>query len=1110
MNVLEEFKIIYQLDFETNTAKVINSPDAKGDIIIPKSIKYKSNEFIINEIGSKSFYKNKKIKTIDFPIDSELRIINKKAFSSSSLETLILPSKLNILEEGWCSKTTELTKIIISPENPYFKYLNNTQKVLIGKSNLEADDYDNIVFANRHMPTIFVPPNIKRINSDAFSYSKLQNIKFAENSQLITISNNAFKCSLIESVNIPPSVKELGKKCFCFCEKMRVLTFSEDSELEVIGRNAFTYTKIRNLFIPSKVRLMRGNPITNTNNLFDISISPKNRFFMSPANCKGLILCKKDEDSENHEILVCAKNNITTAIIPPYVTSINSFAFYKCESLESIMIPNDSNLRTIEEFAFYRTSIDYIRIPKTVRKIGTGAFGYCQKLSTVIIPTDSELTTIEKSAFSQTLINNLYIPSNTRYLEKGWLNGFNILGVINVSSENQYFKYLDESKQIIVGRKDVENDDYDEIVFADRLIKYAFIPSNIKKIGPHAFNNCHAIVQIDFPQNSQLEFIGEDAFSESSISSIIIPPHVTRIPERAFCNCHDLRSVIFEKDNQIVSFGNSAFFDTDIEEFTIPISLKSIGDNAFACCPNLNTFIIPENSELTSIGIGVFENSPIESLFIPANVNEIDEGWCSKMNDLTQITLSPNNKNFIYIDNKMLIGKSKKNKDSDEYDLLLFARRDIKSIVIPSFVRIIGAYAFNSCKSLEKVKFSESPQLIEIHKAAFRKTALESISIPKSVQLIDSRAFASCHNLHTVEIPPDSECHTIGNTAFLKCPIEQISIPKSVLNIDSEAFYRCEKMTDVFFDEESQLTSISMSAFSFSGIERISIPDSVRTISDFAFNECNNLRKIEISENSQLISIGNEAFNQTQIGHLFIPSKTFCLSDNWCYDIPTLNDITISSENEYITYLDDSHQIVVGHYKSTSDTFDSIIFANRNIENVFIPSQIITIRSNSFNGCSCIQKVDFAKNSKLLYIGYYGFAESQIRRISLPDSLKIIERFAFANCPKLETVYFSENSNLCVIEMNAFLMSSIKYFSAPKSTIIIKSGAFKNCNNFNAIELLGEKVMICDICNSENFFLAAFPNSKDAFIEINIAKVNKGFKAFFAPYTKCYWNILTD
>ena len=154
--------------------------------------------------------------------------------------------------------------------------------------------------------------------------------------------------------------------------------------------------------------------------------------------------------------------------------------------------------------------------------------------------------------------------------------------------------------------------------------------------------------------------------------------------------------------------------------------------------------------------------------------------------------------------------------------------------------------------------------------------------------------------------------------------------------------------------------------------------------------------------------------------------------------------------------------------------------------------------------------MDFAKNSKLLYIGYYGFAESQIRRISLPDSLKIIERFAFANCPKLETVYFSENSNLCVIEMNAFLMSSIKYFSAPKSTIIIKSGAFKNCNNFNAIELLGEKVMICDICNSENFFLAAFPNSKDAFIEINIAKVNKGFKAFFAPYTKCYWNILTD
>lgn len=53
-------------------------------------------------------------------------------------------------------------------------------------------------------------------------------------------------------------------------------------------------------------------------------------------------------------------------------------------------------------------------------------------------------------------------------------------------------------------------------------------------------------------------------------------------------------------------------------------------------------------------------------------------------------------------ENKYLLGKSDPN--NDEFDILLFASRDIEKISIPSNIRIISSYAFNYCLSLKKVE----------------------------------------------------------------------------------------------------------------------------------------------------------------------------------------------------------------------------------------------------------------------------------------------------------------------------------------------------------------------------------------------------------------------
>ena len=73
----------------------------------------------------------------------------------------------------------------------------------------------------------------------------------------------------------------------------------------------------------------------------------------------------------------------------------------------------------------------------------------------------------------------------------------------------------------------------------------------------------------------------------------------------------------------------------------------------------------------------------------------------------------------------------------------------MKEIVIPSSVTIIEEKAFNGCKSLCKVTFSQS---------------LNEITLPSSLVSIEDHAFEKCKSLIKVTLP--SSLISIGISAF--------------------------------------------------------------------------------------------------------------------------------------------------------------------------------------------------------------------------------------------------------------------------------------------------------------------------------------------------------
>ena len=70
-----------------------------------------------------------------FSEDSQLKIIESNAFNGTSIESLMIPPNLEVLENGWCAGVGKLIDIKIM--NNQKNFLNYNSDFILGKSDLK-------------------------------------------------------------------------------------------------------------------------------------------------------------------------------------------------------------------------------------------------------------------------------------------------------------------------------------------------------------------------------------------------------------------------------------------------------------------------------------------------------------------------------------------------------------------------------------------------------------------------------------------------------------------------------------------------------------------------------------------------------------------------------------------------------------------------------------------------------------------------------------------------------------------------------------------------------------------------------------------------------------
>lgn len=420
---------------------------------------------------------------------------------------------------------------------------------------------------------------------------------------------------------------------------------------------------------------------------------------------------------------------------------------------------------------------------------------------------------------------------------------------------------------------------------------------------------------------------------------------------------------------------------------------------------------------------------------------------------------------------------------SQDEIMLLRYKGNATSLQMPSYIDNVPVTGIGYFCYAQKniIDFTFNEYIESIGGAAFANMEkLKSINIPSKVKVLPESLFHNSSLLENIEFDSSSQLETIGLNAFSYCTsLKKISIPPKVSFIDYYAFYD-SGMEEIQFDEDSQLLEIKDNAFgNCRNLQSIVLPEGLMKLSGEAFINCPILKNVVFP--STLTYIGNRSFADCLLlENVFLPQNLKYLGEGAFSNCLSFTQFTIYENIDYVgenvlsgcqglieisvplnagggTYANDIMRYLLGWMnlenlkKITINNNITVLkaeaFANMTqIETVILPDTIVRIEKNVFSGCSSL--IDIELPEGLEYIGDSAFEKcNALIRLNLPSRLKEIGNYAFyGENMQISDFGITTEDALEIIGDYAFAENAyLASFPFPAGLKKIGSYAFRNC-----------------------------------------------------------------
>ena len=502
-----------------------------------------------------------------YTIDSHVTSITVGAFAKApDLKKIKLPAGLDKVEDiGWPSiaGTPSLEAFVMDAGNAKYEVVNG---VLFTKSPKKLLLYPQ----GKPGETYTVPAGVEEITSYGIAGNPyltsidLKDVTKVKISALVNLPN-------LKTITIPKNLKKEGltEGAFEGCSSLQAYKVAEGNP-DFSADNGVLFSKNKDI-------------------LYFYPIAKSDATYNIPPTVK-IIADKAFQGA----------SKLTSLVIPTSVEEINSQAFRQNYRLASVKFCEPSNLRKLANYSFWTcSSLKEVTLPSSITNIGK-AFLACDSLETINVPANAKLTTIEEDAFK----------SNIN------LKHFNFLGEcpLTMIGKNAFanLKKLTTFKM----PKTVTDIQLNAFSGCSNLATVEFDPNaDIQKIGAGAFADC-GLQRISIPKKVK-EIAKEAFRNCTVLKKIEVTEFTTSIDPEAFKYCDQLTEIKVSKDNTVYSSVGGYLLSKDKktlilfppgkanDKFTLlPPSIEKIGDNSFLDCRKLTNVTIP--NKVKTIGKRAF------------------------------------------------------------------------------------------------------------------------------------------------------------------------------------------------------------------------------------------------------------------------------------------------------------------------------------------------------------------------------------------------------------------------------------------------------------------------------------------------------------------------
>ena len=911
--------------------------------------------------------------------------------------------------------------------------------------------------------TVNIPGTVKTIRDRAFyGNAEIVTVNFEDRSAAtkLEVGDAVFQnCSSLSSVELPSGLTEIPKLMF---EGASIQEINIPNTVSEIGVGAFYNCELLEVvyFEPGNLE----NPLTLADHTTE-SGGPNQYsytyYYGVFAGCTSLI------HIEFPERTVQIGSN---AFGPDYYVGYSGYSGKS--NLESVVLP--STLTTIGDRAFYEadqlTSVDFGGAGTTDLSIGANAF-YGSGITSVVLP-DRPVSVGDYAFYNADSLTTVTISVSVTSIGSNAFSNCNVLSSVLIKEDNQ-----------------------------------------LTSIGASAFSSCPALTSITLENSTVLETIGTSAFANTGLTSVKIPASIKTIGNSAFSNCMSLSEITLleageagQEVSALESVGNNAFQNTAIAEFRFPESSNgsiTLGNYLFQACPNLTTVHL--STSIFDLGQALGKCLSLETITVapgghftshesqPLLLNVAD-GAQEIVMAFGPVVDEEDNGVYVLPDGFVSIGAG-----------AFRGQNGIQSLTLPSTLTTIGDYAFEYCRGLETIVFSDQGLLTSIGANAFDKCiSLQSVNLPEGLYTLGSYAFAGNSSLESVDMP--STLKYIGDYAF-RDNLQLTTVtnipgftPGTYNTVNytgrymfdgctslSKVTFRSDftTLTEYMFQETTSLTSVEFPA----GITALYSPSTTSSFKPFnksgltevILNDVAELPKaifsgaasLQTADLSKVTEVGESAFSGCDLLEVYLPVVT-TVGDDAFANNASLTKVTL---NDTLRQIGESAFFGCTSL-ATADVYKLGQGAAGVEEGVAqLPSGLTTIGKNAFEA-TAIRKVVIPEGVTQLgnatsSVTASSFSSSafqdctSLTEVVLPYTLTDIGANAFSGCTSLKTVRYTNAGgelvgeegaltlpDITILGDSAFEGTAIESAVIPASVTLLGRHVFADCTSLTHAEYL--------------------------------------------------------